>query len=176
MINFLNDFEQERPAWPALESCSDIMCFIRFNDFDSHCFSRKIYQQDKKQKTIEWHYPYIWIALPRTGNISWNQSLLLLRVLWLLQHSLPVLQHTDLPMPDSSLYQKRKDQNADILLHRHLLHDCRHIPVIVRTRTAMQMEQYLRCDPFLRLARSDSSGLHSICRPRRNRKKHQKRL
>lgn len=36
--------------------------------------------------------------------------------------------------------------------------------------------QYLRCDPFLRLARSDSSGLHPICRPRRNRKKHQKRL
>ena len=27
-------------------------------------------KQDKKQKTIEWHYPYIWIALPRTGNIS----------------------------------------------------------------------------------------------------------
>lgn len=73
-------------------------------------------------------------------------------------------------MPDSSLYQKRKDQNADIQLHRHLLHDCRNIPVIVRTRTAMQMGQYLRCDPFLRLARSDSSGLHPICRPRRNRK------
>ena len=33
---------------PALESCSDIMCFSRFNDFDSHCFSRKIYQHDKK--------------------------------------------------------------------------------------------------------------------------------
>ena len=79
-------------------------------------------------------------------------------------------------MPDSSLYQKRKDQNADVLLPRHLLHDCWHLPVIVRTRTAMQMEQYLRCDPFLCLARSDSSGLHPICRPRRNRKKHQKRL
>lgn len=71
MINFLSDFEQEQPAClPALESCSDIMCLSRFNDFDSHCFSRKIYQQNTKQKTIEWHYPYIWIALPRTGNIS----------------------------------------------------------------------------------------------------------
>lgn len=70
MINFFKRFRTGATCLPALESCSDIMCFSRFNDFDSHCFSRKIYQQDKKQKTIEWHYPYIWIALPRTGNIS----------------------------------------------------------------------------------------------------------
>lgn len=72
MINFLNDFEQERPAclpWsfvPILCVLVGLMTLIAIAFLAKYINKTK----NKKQKTIEWHYPYIWIALPRTGNIS----------------------------------------------------------------------------------------------------------
>lgn len=72
MINFLNDFEQERPACKPWSLVPILCVLIGLMTLIAIAFLAKYINKtkNKKQKTIEWHYPYIWIALPRTGNIS----------------------------------------------------------------------------------------------------------
>lgn len=69
MINFFNDFEHERPACRPWSLVPIVCVLVGLMTLVAIAFLAK-YQQNKKQKTIEWHYPYIWIALPRTGNLS----------------------------------------------------------------------------------------------------------
>lgn len=176
MINFLNDFEQERPACQPWSLVPILCVLVGLLTLIAIAFLAKYINKTKNKKLLNGIiliYGLLFLGLEIYHEINryfffgyYDFSSIPFQFC-----SIPIYLCLILPF-----YQKRKDQNADILLPRHLLHDCRHLPVIVRTRTAMQMEQYLRCDPFLPLARFDSSGLHPICRPRRNRKKHQKRL
>lgn len=68
MINFLNDFEQERPACLPWSLVPILCVLIGLMTLVAIAFLAKYI--NKTKKTIEWHYPYIWIALPRTGNLS----------------------------------------------------------------------------------------------------------
>lgn len=70
MINFLNDFEQERPACLPWSLVPTLCVLVGLMTLIAIAFLAKYINKTKKQKTIEWHYPYIWIALSRTGNIS----------------------------------------------------------------------------------------------------------
>lgn len=69
MINFLNDFEQEQPACKPWSLVPILCVLVGLMTLIAIAFLAK-YINKTKTKTIEWHYPYIWIALPRTGNIS----------------------------------------------------------------------------------------------------------
>lgn len=70
MINFLNDFEQERPACLPWSLVPTLCVLVGLMTLIAIAFLAKYINKTKNKKLIEWHYPYIWIALPRTGNIS----------------------------------------------------------------------------------------------------------
>ena len=176
MINFLNDFEQEQPACKPWSLVPILCVLIGLMTLIAIAFLAKYINKTKNKKLLNGIiliYGLLFLGLEIYHEINryfffgfYDFS------------SIP-FQFCSIPIYLCLILPFIKNEKIRMPIFYYLgiyCMICRHLPVIVRTRTAMQMEQYLRCDPFLPLARFDSSGLHPICRPRRNRKKHQKRL